>query len=858
MAQLPLLVFPSPADAPKEKLPGGGGKFRKPSHSDQAQRVSGQLQRLQESLNRKAMSLQGNVHGLQPEQALVIETVGPIDNFVKAVKKIDGLEWLGELQLEGIKPEFGFADEKQPEKLLKGQLFLVMSDQAALRQIRSLFEKWKTNPQITFDRGLAPLKTAFTHLHTIRPWDAEDRLRDTGLEEDWLQREAEGQESVPFEAELWFHDQENRRRTGEDYFREKVLEIGGDVETQCIIPEIRYHGVLGRIPIQSAREIAARQDVKVLKCEDVMFLRPVGQCAFPPAVENESVEGSDPQEWGLGSAPQGEPVVALLDGLPLANHRLLNQRVIIDDPDNFEIDYQAAARVHGTVMASLLCHGDLDGPREPAARPVYARPILRPVQDYFGRFWEMIPENVLPVDLIHRAVRRMFEEEGSEPAAAPHIRVINLSVCDRMRPFVRELSTWARLLDWLAWKYNVLFVVSAGNHGQDIILPIPRSDQANLSPEERERAIIKFLANDTRNRRLLAPAETFNGVTVGATHDDYSANGQPPQQIDPFARQDLPAVYSAHGPGYRRTIKPDFFLPGGRQFLREKPGNTHQQATLELTQFTRPPGQRVAAPGPGGDLSRTLHSRGTSNATALASHAAGKIYGVLEDIRSKADGEVAVEYDAVLIKALLAHGASHGPVGVHLKEILCNPNNSRKIKEFLGRFLGYGQADIGKVIACTEQRVTVLGVGTLENDEGHVFKLPLPPSLSATTTKRRLTITLAWFTPINSSRQNYRVAHLWFNPKNELAPNRQEADDKAVRRGALQHEILEGEKAYAFQDGESIAIQVNCRDDAGEIIQPVRYGLAVTLEVAEGIDIAIYQEVRNRLRIPIREISTIG
>lgn len=851
MAELPLLVFPNPADAPKQKLTGGGGKFQKPTPADQARRVSPQLQRLQESLERKTMSLQGNIHGLQPEQVLVIETVGPIQDFVKAVKKIDGLEWLGELELEGIKPEFGFADEKKPEKPLKGQLFLVMSDQAALRQIQSLFEKWKRDPQIGFDRGLAPLKQAFAHLHTIRPWDAEDRLRDTGLEEDWRQREAEGQELVPFEAELWFHDGDNRRRNGEAHFRETVAELDGEVVTQCIITEIRYHGVLGRIPIQAAREIAARHEVKLLKCEDVMFLRPVGQCAFPHPVENEIVEDANPQERDIGPVPDGEPVIALLDGLPLVGHRHLNQRVIIDDPDNYENGYQAAARIHGTGMASLLCHGDLDGLGESATRPVYARPILRPEQGFQGSSLEMIPENVLPVDLIHRAVRRMFEEEGGEPPAAPHVRVINLSVCDRGRPFVRELSAWARLLDWLAWKYNVLFVVSAGNHVQDIVLPIPRADLAGLNPAERERRIFECLAVDTRNRRLLAPAETFNGVTVGATHGDYSANGQHLHQIDPFTRQDLPAVYSAHGPGYRRTIKPDVFLPGGRQFLQESPGNTHPQATLNLTQFTRPPGQRVAAPGPAGDLSRTRHSRGTSNATALASHAAGKIYDVLEAIRSEANAEMPEEYDAVLIKALLAHGASHGPVGVYLKGILRNSNNSRKIKEYLGRFLGYGQADIGKVIACTEQRVTVLGVGELENDEGHVFRFPLPPSLSATTTKRRLTITLAWFTPISASRQNYRMAHLWFNPKNELAPKRQEADDKAVQRGTLQHEILEGNKAYAFQDGESIAIQVNCRADAGDIIEPARYGLAVTLEVAEGINLPIYQEVRARLRVPI-------
>ena len=61
-------------------------------------------------------------------------------------------------------------------------------------------------------------------------------------------------------------------------------------------------------------------------------------------------------------------------------------------------------------------------------------------------------------------------------------------------------------------------------------------------------------------------------------------------------------------------------------------------------------------------------------------------------------------------------------------------------------------------------------------------------------------------------------------------------------------------KAVDFQDGDNIAIKVNCRADAGDIPEPIRYSLAVTLEVAEGIDIPIYQEVRDRLRVrvPVR------
>jgi len=97
---------------------------------------------------------------------------------------------------------------------------------------------------------------------------------------------------------------------------------------------------------------------------------------------------------------------------------------------------------------------------------------------------------------------------------------------------------------------------------------------------------------------------------------------------------------------------------------------------------------------------------------------------------------------------------------------------------------------------------------------------------------------------------------LWFDPRNEVAPDRIFADHRAVQRGTVQHEVLEGDKVTVFQDGAAIAIQVNCRADAGDVPAPIPYGLAITLEVVEEvqsrlISIPIYQEVRKRLAIPV-------
>ena len=761
--EFPLLVFPEHVLADRARRPGSTGKVRVPVPAQQAQRLTPQFQRLQEALEERRLALQNNLLGVVPEQVLVIETIGSIQNFVGAIGRIEGLEWLSEYELENIEPAYGFEDESNPDKELKRQLFLVMTDRQALSQMHRLFELWTNDHEAAFQRGLAPLKHAFEHLHTIRPWGVEDRIRETGVLEDWQERlQDDNVDEVPFEAELWFRDSQKRREQAESLLRDIIASHRGEVAAQCVITDIRYHAILGLLPRTEVQEIIdtpqERENIQWLRCDDIMHVRPVGQCAVGISAEQHQERLSDDELAQIVSAQESnddEPVIAIFDGMPLTGHRLLDKQVTVDDPDGYEAAYQAHERVHGTSMASLICHEDLDRHSEALGSRLYARPILQPQSGYDGLPVEAIPAHVLPVDLVHRSVRRLFESDGNEPPAAPTVRFVNLSGCDPARPFIREMSPWARLLDWLAWKYRILFIVSAGNHSQDIELEVPRTALAAISPSGRERAVIKALAADTRNRRLLSPAETLNSLTIGALHQDASRPAAV-NLIDPFAQAGIPNVVSAHGPGYRRAIKPDIFLSGGRQLLTEKLGNTHPKEVLKITYFATPPGQRVATPGNAGQLDRTRYTRGTSNAAAIATRGAALLYGLLGELR-QSSVHVPPEYDVVLTKALLAHSSKWGSALSTYEATLKNAANRRTFREYVGRFLGYGEASIERVMSCTEERVTVLGYGELNDGEGAVFSLPLPPSLSAIGDPRRLTITLAWLSPINSRRQAYRV-----------------------------------------------------------------------------------------------------
>lgn len=85
----PLLVFPEPTKAERTRRSSHRGNITIPDSASQARRLAPQFQRLQEAMDNQRIALQGTQLGLQPEQVLVLETVGSIQNFYKAVEKVE-------------------------------------------------------------------------------------------------------------------------------------------------------------------------------------------------------------------------------------------------------------------------------------------------------------------------------------------------------------------------------------------------------------------------------------------------------------------------------------------------------------------------------------------------------------------------------------------------------------------------------------------------------------------------------------------------------------------------------------------------------------------------------------------------
>lgn len=116
-------------------------------------------------------------------------------------------------------------------------------------------------------------------------------------------------------------------------------------------------------------------------------------------------------------------------------------------------------------------------------------------------------------------------------------KVWNLSLGTDVVCSLDEFSALAEELDNLQEKYQVSFVISAGNYDSPPLLDFPRTAEQQTAG------------------RITTPADSVLGITVGAiSHVDYKKNGP---------KEHHPSAFSRHGAGPNYVIKPDLVHYGG-------------------------------------------------------------------------------------------------------------------------------------------------------------------------------------------------------------------------------------------------------------------------------------------------------
>lgn len=777
------------------------------------------------------MSLRADPSALAPERVLVFELRGGVAPFVSAIRSIRGLELVDEEELE--------ADEEDKNPVA----YLLVPDAKALSQIESLWRRWQRNEPLG-DSYMAGWREAFALLKDLRPWGPQDRVdpQDAeGLEQEIIGLEE--QDLIRIEVELVFRKDSS---AAEDAFR-KELDGHGRVIARSRIDEIAYHALLIELSAAQVRQIIARSVRSIAGFDSVMHVRPQSVASSIELAE------ASPSDHDLESAELGVPILALLDGVPMARHSLLEHHLVIEDLFGLEPNAQVSDRKHGTAMASLIVHGDRNLKGVPLPRRIHVLPVMAasPGQG------ETFPQDRLVVDMIYNSVRTM--REGVE-ATAPNVIIINVSLGNRRQPFHGKLSAWARLLDRLAYEYGILFIVSAGNIAESFTVPRFANSVAfeDADAEAKSWGILESVNSLLGQRRIIAPAESVNAITVGSCNEDAVS---PPLRltartsVDPYPDLRIANPSSALGPGYGSAVKPDLLMPGSRERLRVVTSNG-QSIGVAPAPPTHAAGLKVAAPPKIGQESYESYTNGTSASAALASRTCHRIHDALEGSYGDAFLSLPHRERAVLIKALIAHTAEWPEQTAELMKQILGPADGRqhvKQKDNIRRYLGFGLVDADSAVACTSDRATFWAVGEIRANQMVHVPIPIPAAMGGRAQPHSLSATVAWFTPTHPGTRAYRSIRLRLLEPEEmgelgLGTCSRQPDVNQSNRGTLFCRRWEGSKAAAVSHDMVIRLHIQRElDQVGHYDDSIPFGLAVTISMPGVVE--IYEQVRQRLGI---------
>jgi len=825
----PFLRLNDPEVATRRRSGGGGGERRSFSRNDQIASHGPIFRNLRNVLDadNPALALYADPNALAPERMLVLEVTGSVQNFASAVARIAGLEFAGEEEL--AEDEL----DKNPE------FYLLVPQLAALREIVSLWEGWEKTG--TVPRGYTPWRDLFLHLKAIRPWGPGDRVSPQNRA--YFKAAVDGAPEgfyIRVEIELVFRQATEARAAIEQAIIAAITDAGGTVLHSAAHPAFAYHAVLADIPAHEIRRLAALDPNSLAGADPVAAI-------VPQSVGAPINTGDRDALIAIPTAPgAAEPIAAIFDAVPLQAHPLLAGRLVVDDPMDLEAR-AVGARIHGTAMASLALHGDLNGPPSPISRRIYFRPVMyAPV---YGN--ELFDNDRLVIDVIVEAVMRMRAGGGSQ------VFIVNLSLGDQTRPFAGKISTWGRALDYLSYLYGILFLVSAGNISE----PIPVTDYANEAafhaapPLDRNQAVLRAIEGLKADRRLLAPADSLNALTIGAWHRDAVAMPFPGvSPFMPYLGQEMPNLSSRLGSGYRRSIKPEILVAGGRQPARFDP-----QAPMALRSHPNPSrfwGLKVAAPD--GDAATGTHfTIGTSGANALTTHTAHRIFDGLERAYPQLIGPMPFGERAALIKAMLVHCASWRDTEHFIRPII-DPQgtmNHEHWRREVCRHLGYGFMDPDDAVACTDDRATLWATGSLGPEGAIAFDVPVPALLGAQPDHREVRATLAWIAPVRPAHLAYRAVKLKLASLGQgaldsvgIVTTTGQPSNSQSEGGTIVHRRWCDAKIGDLAGGPTFPLQIQREKDQGlQIDEPTLFGIAVTIEMPGAAQ--IYSQVRNQIQL---------
>ncbi|MEI8390724.1 MAG: S8 family serine peptidase [bacterium] len=312
-----------------------------------------------------------------------------------------------------------------------------------------------------------------------------------------------------------------------------------------------------------------------------------------------------------------------------------------------------------------------------------------------------IPENKHPAELAKEVVNTFKDK----------VKIYNQSVNSLAPCRTKHMSSWASEIDLLSYKYDILFIQSAGNIHKETSTVMPYSGIKNYLNSNKNYPDYLY---EEKSSRISNPAQSMFALTIGSL-----ANGEFLDEITgecSLEKMHQPSSFSRTGFGLWGSIKPDVVEYGGG-YVKSNDNNLtiKEDTSVELLR-TSPPGPAFAKD----DI-------GTSYSTPKVSYVASEIQKLFPD------------QPALLYRALIGHSAEWTE---WTKDLLAN----EKLKVL--RSIGYGVPNLKNALQNNEYKITFITDQKVEINvkEAHMYYIPIPDSLRTRIEEIdvKVTVTLAY------------------------------------------------------------------------------------------------------------------
>lgn len=363
--------------------------------------------------------------------------------------------------------------------------------------------------------GTAEATANISTISDIRPYTELDRLG-VESEQDVGEIQARVADDGIVKVELFDYRDTRLNRAVREDFTAFLASIGSSVSrTIRYTPDLDV--ILVRAGAATVRDIARHPGIRQAGVVPRFFaVRPTAS----PVADAVTVE--------LGSPDSGVeyPTVAVVDAGVASSCRPLAPWIVSEE---CFVPPEEQNRDHGTFVAGLIAFGpelNIQGVCETGGPCRVLDVLVIPNGDP-----RRGPTGILTeVDLV-----AVLNEVV--PKYASSVKVWNLSLASEELCLDSQFSSFARALDSLQRRYDVQFVVAAGNY---------------QTPPARRWPLSRDLAGQDR---ICAPADAVTAITVGAVAHA--------QTLTSAARIGDPAPFSRRGPGPSHLVKPDVVHYGG-------------------------------------------------------------------------------------------------------------------------------------------------------------------------------------------------------------------------------------------------------------------------------------------------------